>query len=197
MSRMFLRVAKVGGSLFDFAELPTALRCWLDTQPGVTVLIAGGGPFADAVRNADATFAIGDSAAHRLALEAMRLSAQLLAAMLSETELLYSLDDVHRGLSNSGVVVLDPWETLTLPECRLPHSWDVTSDSIAAYIASQLQSHELVLFKSRPLPANTNRAEAAGAGLVDGYFVHAAAVLPTVRWVNLRGTPVTERPLQV
>ncbi|MDA1051790.1 MAG: hypothetical protein O3C40_15095 [Planctomycetota bacterium] len=196
MSRMFLRVAKVGGSLFDFADLPTALRCWLDSQPGVNVLIAGGGPFADEVRQADATFALGDAASHRLSLEAMRVSAELLAGLLHETEVLHSLDDVRERLVSRGVVVLDPWETLTLPECRLPHSWSVTSDSIAAYVASQLQARELVLFKSTPLPANTNRVEAAESGLVDGYFVHAATTFPTVRWVNLRGTPVTERPLR-
>ncbi len=195
MSRIFLRVAKVGGSLFDFAELPTALRGWLDDQPGVTVLIAGGGRFADAVRRADATCSMGDTAAHRLALEAMRSSARFLTAMLPETELLHSLDDFREQVASGGVVVLDPWEILTPPECGLPHSWDVTSDSIAAYVASQLNAQELVLFKSTPLPANTSRAQAADAGLVDRYFVHAAATLPNVRWVNLRGTPVSERPL--
>jgi len=194
MSRMFLRVAKVGGSLFDFAGLPTALRCWLDSQPGVNVLIAGGGPFADAVRQADATFAIGETTAHRLALEAMRVSAELLAALLPEAKVLHSLAEVRTQLASSERVVLKP-SALGLPECRLPPSWDVTSDSIAACVASELQAQELVLFKSTLLPANTNRAQAAESGLVDGYFVQAAATFPTVRWVNLRGNPVTERPL--
>lgn len=195
MNRKFLRVAKVGGSLFDFADLPAALRGWLDNQPGVNVLIAGGGPFADAVRQADATFAIGDTAAHRLALEAMRVSAELLAALLPEAHVLHSLADVRKQLASSEVVVLNPLE-LSLPECKLPHSWDVTSDSIAAYVASELEAQELVLFKSTPLPANTSRARATESGLLDGYFVQAAARFPTVRWVNLRATPVTERPLR-
>lgn len=195
MSRKLLRVAKVGGSLFDFADLPMALRTWLDDQPGVSVLIAGGGSFAEAVRRADAMFAIGDTTSHRLALEAMRISAELLAALLPEAQVLHSLAEVHNQRASAKVVVLHPTE-LSLPGCSLPQTWDVTSDSIAAYVASELRAQELVLFKSTPLPANMNRTQAAAAGLVDGYFVHAAAAFETVRWVNLRGNPVSERPLR-
>ncbi|MCA9219115.1 MAG: hypothetical protein KDA71_02245, partial [Planctomycetales bacterium] len=88
MSRRFLRVAKVGGSLFDFAQLPTRLRSWLDDQPGANVLIAGGGPLADAVRQADHLFALDASTAHRLAIESMRVMTELLAALLPESQVL-------------------------------------------------------------------------------------------------------------
>ncbi|MEX0819309.1 MAG: hypothetical protein WD070_06940 [Pirellulaceae bacterium] len=196
MSRKFLRVAKVGGSLFDFAPLPTALRSWLEGEPGVNVLVAGGGAFAEAVRQADLTFGMGSTTAHRLAIEAMRVSASVLSELLPETRLLHSPAELSSSLVESGVAVLDPSEMLTSPECRLPHRWDVTSDSIAAYVASGLQAHELVLFKSTSLPANVNRTQAAEAGLVDGYFPQASATIPIVRWVNLRGDPVTERPLR-
>ena len=196
MSRMFLRVAKVGGSLFDVPDLPTRLRCWLDRQPGANVLIAGGGPFADVVRRVDATLSIGDSAAHRLAIDAMQMSARLLAELMPEAELLHSLADARERVAGGGSIVLDPTETLHSPNCRLPHSWDVTSDSIAAYVAGELQADEFVLFKSMPLPANLNRWQAAESGLVDNYFEQAAADFASVRWINLRDTPVTERPLR-
>jgi len=196
MNSKFLRVAKVGGSLFDFADLPAALRVWFDGQPGVNVVIAGGGAFADAVRQADATFAIDDTTAHQLAIGAMRISAELLGALLPDVPIVHSFADVRVRLPSHGVVVLDPSKILKQPECGLPHSWDVTSDSIAAHIASELGAHELVLFKSTALPPNTNRSQAAESGLVDRHFLQAAAMFPTVRWVNLRETPVTERPLR-
>lgn len=195
MSRQFLRVGKVGGSLFDFAELPTALRSWIDDQPGANVLIAGGGPFADAIRKADEVFQLGESKSHRLAIEAMRVSAALLQAMLPEARFARSLADVSSGIAQGGVVVFDPAETLISPACELSQSWHVTSDAIAAYIATELRAQELVLFKSTVLPSNTTRLQAAESGLVDKAFVEAAASLSTVRWVNLRGNPVTERPL--
>ncbi len=195
MSRKFLRVAKVGGSLFSFKELPMALRCWLDAQPGVSILVAGGGPFADAVREVSATFALDDATAHRLAIGGMQGSAELLGALLPESPLIHSLADVFERLPSHGAVVLNPAKILNQPECQLPQSWDVTSDSIAAYIADELAAHELVLFKSTLLPPNTNRTQAADCGLVDKYFIQAAASFPTVRWVNLRDTPFTERLL--
>jgi aspartokinase-like uncharacterized kinase len=193
MNRKFLRVAKVGGSLFDFEHLPMALRCWLDAQPGVNVLIAGGGPFADAVRRADEVFTFGESISHWLAIDAMQVSSALLGALLPEARVVQSLDDAQQQLASGGVVVLNPASALKSSNCPLPHRWDVTSDSVAGYIASELQADELVLFKSKLLPANTTRLEAAEARLVDGYFIQVAARLPTVRWVNLRDTPVTER----
>ena len=132
MSRKFLRVAKVGGSLFSFKELPMALRCWLDAQPGVSILVAGGGPFADAVREVSATFALDDATAHRLAIGGMQGSAELLGALLPESPLIHSLADVFERLPSHGAVVLNPAKILNQPECQLPQSWDVTSDSIAA-----------------------------------------------------------------
>ena len=195
MSRKFLRVAKVGASLFDFAELSTDLRCWLDEQPGVNVLLAGGGSFANSIRRADQVFQLGESTSHRLAIESMRLSAELLAALLPETQIVRSLDGIPAGLENAAVVVLDPVQTLISTDCQLPHSWDVTSDSIAAFFACELRAHELVLFKSTRLPANITRLQAATEGLVDRHFALAAVNIQSVRWVNLRSTPVTERPL--
>lgn len=197
MSRRFLRVAKVGGSLFDFEGLPTALRCWIDSQPGNNVLIAGGGSFVEVVRQADTTFQLGDQAAHRLALEAMRLSARLLHQLISEAAFCQSLEQVKQEFTNnqSKLVVFDAFDMVVNSTSSLPSSWDVTSDSIAADLARQLNSHELVLFKSTHLPANTTRQQAVKAGLVDKYFVDAALGLSGIRWINLRGTPVTERPM--
>ncbi|MCA9124727.1 MAG: uridylate kinase [Planctomycetaceae bacterium] len=195
MSGKFLRVSKVGGSLFDFADLPTALRCWLDDQPGANVLIAGGGPFAEAVREADRVYSLGDSNSHLLAIEAMSVSAKLLLALLPESRLVHSLEEIPCTVAAHKIAVLDPVSLLTSPECRLPRSWDVTSDSIAAFAATELGAHELVLFKSAHLPPNMRRAEAAEKGFVDGHFVRSALEIQTVRWVNLRVAPVTERPL--
>ncbi|NUQ61799.1 MAG: hypothetical protein HUU20_04880 [Pirellulales bacterium] len=78
---------------------------------------------------------------------------------------------------------------------RLPHTWDVTSDSIAAALAAALSARELVLLKScaRPEPWSSLR-EAAEAGYVDRFLPVAAAGLDRVRFVDLRkNSPLPRR----
>jgi hypothetical protein len=70
---------------------------------------------------------------------------------------------------------------------RLPASWDVTSDSIAARIARLLNARELVLLKSCLPPEQAATTEfRAQSDYVDRGFRRFAAELPRIRFVNLR-----------
>ena len=73
-------VVKIGGSLLAHAEAST--RCWraVAAAPRRVLIVPGGGPFADAVRDVDAALALGDDAAHWMAVLAMDQYAQLLAS---------------------------------------------------------------------------------------------------------------------
>ncbi|MBP88925.1 MAG: hypothetical protein CMJ64_19790 [Planctomycetaceae bacterium] len=198
MTRAFVRVAKVGGSLFDYTELPTVLRVWLADQPGITVLIAGGGAAAEFIREADARFSLGEPVSHRLCLTAMRTSAKLLLALLPEAALVTTLADLQEAIGSrrTGLVVFDVEHFASvISEVALPRDWSVTSDSIAAHTASVLGARELVLFKSVALPPNTSREDTSDSGLVDAYFCEAMGQGTAVRWVNLRSDPPAERPL--
>jgi dihydroneopterin aldolase len=65
--------------------------------------------------------------------------------------------------ASGALAVLAPHAWLRAAD-PLPHSWDVTSDSIAAWVAGALGAAALVLVKA---------AGAAGDGLVDAYFARA------------------------
>src|SRR5215510_16371000 len=63
-------VVKLGGSYAHAAELKPWLAA-IAACAGHVVLVPGGGPFADAVREAQARMGFDDRVAHRMALTAM------------------------------------------------------------------------------------------------------------------------------
>ena len=101
-----------------------------------------------------------------------------------------------------GLVVFEPTWFLTLLEPgaagdRMPHSWDVTSDSLAAQLAHVLCAGELVLLKSTLPPLETaSIQQSCAAGYVDRCFPQFATGLPLIRCVNLRSESAEERELQ-
>jgi 5-(aminomethyl)-3-furanmethanol phosphate kinase len=185
------RVIKVGGSLFDFPDLPARLRTWLEGQPpAVNFLVAGGGKLADAVRDADRMFRLDATVAHWLAIRCMSLQAEILHFLLPEANSACSVAGLSATASEPKLTIIDPWPILKHEEPTaggecLPVGWHVTSDSIAARLAQMLMVDELVLLKSC-LPAEPKTIESATAsGYVDSYFPQAARALPVVRCVDL------------
>jgi hypothetical protein len=183
--------------LFDLSDLPVRLRGWLARQPTRrTLWLAGGGKLADVIRELDVRFQLGEAPSHELALTTLGTSARLLAALMGgEVRLVTSTASLVE--LQAADAILDPQLFLasvepTLAGSRLPQSWDVTSDSIAARVAQHVGAHELVLLKSQLPPAGSDRAAAASGGHVDAFFPCAAAALGTVRCVNLRDAALPE-----
>ena len=187
------RIIKVGGSLLDWPGLPGALTGWLAHQPpAVNVLLAGGGALANTIRQADRSFSIGEENAHWLCVDAMSISARLLAAALPESRFITTFDDLRSELPSNAArnVVFDAREFLyeherRLPERILPHNWSVTSDSIAARLSYSVAADELVLLKSCDPPA-VSLTELADAGFVDSHFAIVDWGRSPLRFVNLR-----------
>jgi 5-(aminomethyl)-3-furanmethanol phosphate kinase len=186
---MALRVVKLGGSLLDMPGLVPRLRQWLAGQPPAdTLLVIGGGALAEAIRTAQAQHGFQDSVAHWLCIRAMLIQAEIMLAILPEAERLESAVDFQRWPAR--LRILDPWRFLCEDESRLaaprlPQSWDVTSDSIAARVAELIKVDELVLLKSA-LPAHPTFVQMSQAGYVDGFFPQAASQIERIRLVNLR-----------
>jgi hypothetical protein len=93
-------VVKVGGSLFDLPDLGSRLQSWLDRLPTRQVLLVpGGGPTADVVRELDRRHGLGDERAHWLALRALMLNAYFLAELLPSAAVVENFRDclVQRG----------------------------------------------------------------------------------------------------
>jgi 5-(aminomethyl)-3-furanmethanol phosphate kinase len=170
-------VVKVGGS---FAARPAQLRRLMETLAGAArrrwlVVVPGGGSFADEVRRVDRRFRLSDSAAHWMAVLAMDQYAYLLQRLAPGAALVRRRSELRRGRVN--VLLPAAWLLRADP---LPHSWDVTSDSIAAWVAAQLSVRRLMLVKHEngfiapDLSMRSRRAALAALGnVVDPYFSRA------------------------
>jgi 5-(aminomethyl)-3-furanmethanol phosphate kinase len=125
-------VVKIGGSLLP--RIPDLVPLLLASERPL-LIVPGGGMFADTVRQAD----VDDDAAHWMAIAAMEQYGWLLSS--------------KGGIGVTGQLAVPHNTTVFLPyKCLrendpLPHSWDITSDSIAAWIAGMLHL-DLLLLKS-------------------------------------------------
>lgn len=99
-------------------------------MPFSILIVPGGGMFADAVRRADERFGLGDDAAHWMAV----LGMEQYACYLQDKSGAKGTDSITE--LSPGVCILFPYRLLK-EEDPLPHSWDITSDTIAAWVAKQ------------------------------------------------------------
>ncbi|HEU4589048.1 MAG TPA: hypothetical protein VFS11_10385 [Gemmatimonadales bacterium] len=143
-----LAAIKLGGGISaDGSALAKALAAIAEaaaTYP--LVVLPGGGPFADAVRAFDGSVGLSPDAAHWMAVLAMDQYAFAIADRLEGAALVYDPDGIRGALSQGRVPVLAPFRWMYAADV-LPHSWEVTSDSIAAFLAGALDADVLVLLK--------------------------------------------------
>lgn len=193
-ARIRPHVVKLGGSLVGAPRLRELLaRLAAHGEP--LVVVGGGGPLADAVRALQPRLGLRERAAHRMAILAMEQTAEALADL--ESGLIPCADaDAIDGAHYAGCAALWLPARMAL-DADLPESWDVTSDSLAAWLALQLGADRLTLVKAADVPAPDGPPQAwLAQGLVDPHFPHLAARLSgVVRAVSLDAALTTEFPL--
>lgn len=124
-------VLKIGGSLIQHAE--PAIRAIQSISPDM-LIIPGGGVFADTVRRCE----VSDTPAHWMAVAAM----DQYGWFLSTFGVPVTVTPAFCGAPQ----ILLPYSDLLIRD-PLPHTWDITSDTISAYYASCL-SAPLIILKS-------------------------------------------------
>lgn len=158
-------VIKVGGALLSLDDtLPRTLAALerLASEHSF-VVVPGGGPFANAVRSVSERHPLTPDDAHWMAILGMDQYAILLASRIRKAELVHRRGEIARAHSCGKIPVLAPYRWLREAD-PLPHSWDVTSDSIAAWVAIEVGAPRLILIKPS---AHDQRA------VVDRYFERA------------------------
>lgn len=142
---MGITIVKVGGSLSENPEKLKALCAKLRelAKKHALVVVPGGGEFADVARDLDRRFSLSSTAAHRMAILGMDQYGLLLSDLTLTSHVADSFEDVADAGFGKLIVFLP--SKLLLNEDSLENSWDVTSDSIAAYIACRLNASQLLL----------------------------------------------------
>lgn len=161
-----MQIVKIGGSLF---HQPALLNHWLakfsaEAISKTIILVPGGGPFADLIREAQTDFSLSDTQAHRLAIEAMRQFGSLLDAVCEHAKPFHLSTT---GLPASGLHIWLP-DALALVQTSLPQDWTVSSDSIALWLAQQYQQ-PLTLLKSTRELSGTLRQLSANKHIDDAF----------------------------
>lgn len=141
-------VVKIGGSLireapklvnrlvkeFGSGDSKAAENAYLCRKfPFSVLIVPGGGPFANTVRAADEKYSLGADAAHWMAVLGMEQYAFYLRDKSSAVAI-DLITDIPQGVS-----ILFPYRLLK-NEDPLPHTWEVTSDTIAAWAAKQIRA---------------------------------------------------------
>ncbi|HWQ67434.1 MAG TPA: uridylate kinase [Methanospirillum sp.] len=122
-------VIKIGGSLLSSAG--SIIRTINQTAPDA-LIIPGGGIFAEAVRDLH----VEGTAAHWMAIAGMDQFGWYLSTFGMST----TLEPNFNGLPQ----IFLPYQFL-VREDPLPYSWDITSDTISAWIAFHLKTNLLIL----------------------------------------------------
>ena len=131
-------ILKLGGSLLaNGRELVRFLSKYAFAKRTARqiVIVPGGGPFAESVRELQRRLGILDDTAHWMAVLAMHQYGLFLADGAPEIPVLDRLEDVRA--TGTGLCILFPYRVLRANDA-LPHTWNVTSDTIAAFIAHKL-----------------------------------------------------------
>ena len=167
-------VVKLGGSLAHDERLTRWLHMLAELGGGRVLVVPGGAAFADAVRAAQARWRFDDLTAHNMAVLAMAQTAHLLHALEPRLVLVSEEQDILRA-QHAGQAAL--WMPLTLlrdaPDMLT--SWDVTSDSIALWLARRLNAERLVVVKACAVARPFTFAQLSEIGLVDRRFAQWAS----------------------
>jgi dihydroneopterin aldolase len=158
-------VVKLGGSLHASPALADWLAALKRYRRPLTI-VPGGGPFADAVRSAQPAMRYDEKTAHAMAVLAMEQYALALASREPALALAASLNAIEAAhverrvaLWRAGAMVADAKD--------IAPAWDVTSDSLAAWLAKKTGARALLLIKSVDVSDGAPLSEIIRKGVVD------------------------------
>jgi hypothetical protein len=140
-------VIKIGGSLSAGGNLHLLMQTVAALAHDHNILVVpGGGGFADTIRYYYRKYHLSEITSHHMAILAMDQFGLLLHDITPHSQPVRAISEARQALAHKQLPILLP-STLLFNLDPLPHSWSVTSDSLAAYITRIIKARMLVLMK--------------------------------------------------
>ena len=134
------QVVKIGGSLFPKYAIDLAKKL----KNTDSCIVLGGGEFANLVRKYNDEQHFSDETNHWTAIDCMDIMAKLTNDKVDSAKLAYSIEEINQ-ISDEGLTPIFIASKFLRDEDPFECSWDVTSDSIAAYISHLLNANLLIV----------------------------------------------------
>lgn len=163
-----IHVIKLGGSLEKSRQLIDCLNYVVDTFKDKLIIVPGGGLFAEQVRQSQQHWQFNEVIAHEMALLAMQQMALIFHSLRPDFNCLNSVKCIQSQIKNTTHIIWSP-SINELNQANIKASWDITSDSLAAWLAIQLQADQLTLIKAAPI-FDTDIAHLMKQGILDPAF---------------------------
>jgi aspartokinase-like uncharacterized kinase len=162
-------IVKLGGSLAHDPRILHWLAMLAELGGGRVTIVPGGGIFANAVRASQRHWRFDDLPAHNMAVLAMAQTAHLFHALEPRLTLAGDEAGIRRALHAGQPAVWLPYMLLRdAPD--LLTSWEVTSDSLALWLARLLNAERLVVVKACKLEPGSTLAQLHANGVLDTRF---------------------------
>ncbi len=144
-----IAIFKIGGKILDNSKdlintIAQLTQLYEDQIIKKILLIPGGGILANFIRELYYEFQIDDDFAHWMAIYSMNYNGVVLNKKFPHLNSIENLDQLKKEGSYFSIFL--PYKYLKNND-ELPHSWSVTSDSIALYMAYKLGMNECFLLK--------------------------------------------------
>jgi len=163
-------VIKLGGSLSRSDALVDCLNVLEKNYQGrAVVIVPGGGAFADQVRLAQQHWQFDDTTAHHMALLAMQQMALMFKGLKPDFAIAPTVEAIQEHTTEKKTVIWSP-DIIELDNAGIQASWDISSDSLAAWLAKTVSATEFILIKSTAIDADLSLLQLAEQNIVDKAF---------------------------
>ena len=183
-------IVKLGGSTASGALMDV----WIAALAGSAlpvVIVPGGGAFADQVRAMQKRMNFSDRTAHAMAILAMDQFGHVILDRDDRLVPARSLEEIEQALAAGKNPVWLP-SAIAIPAPDIAASWDITSDSLAAWLAGKIDADALLLIKqSVDFSEHDDIAGLAARNILDAGF---SSMLPDGGPISLSPVPSMRLP---